>query len=388
MWSPQTEAQLHEAVQQARTEKRALSVVGHGTKKEYGRPTANTTALSLSNLSGIVEYQPEELIVTVRAGTPLAALELELMTRRQHLVFEPADWGPVLGQEAGKATIGGIVAAAAAGPRRMKAGAVRDHVLGVRSVSGTGKVFNCGGKVVKNVTGFDLPKLLSGSMGTLAVMSEMTLRVGPVPEIEMTLAFEGLDHHAAIALMRDAASSQMDVSAAAHITGPVPTTLLRLEGPAASVPERARALIRELSTAAPVVQMDTAQSQEQWRTIRDVRCFAGSTKPLWRLMVPPSRAALTVATIAQNLPCTALYDRAGALIWLQPQGDNPGESWVRAATDTVQGQATLFRATPDLRSTIAPFHPEPAAVGKLSETVKLAFDPLGILEPSRLVRGR
>ena len=388
MWSPQTELQLQDAIQQARTEKLPLSVIGHGTKRDYGRPTTGTKPLGLSNLSGIVDYQPEELIVTVRAGTPLVALEKELMTRRQHLVFEPADWGPVLGQDASRATIGGVVAAAAAGPRRMKAGAVRDHVLGIRSVSGLGKTFNCGGKVVKNVTGFDLPKLLSGSMGTLSVMSELTLRVGPVPETEMTLAFQGLAPHAATALMRDASTSQMEVSAAAHLTTPLPVTLLRLEGPAASVPERARALIKELSTDAPVIQMDMIQSQEQWRAIRDVHCFADSTKPLWRLMVPPSRAALTVATIAQNLPCTAMYDRAGALVWLQTEGDNPGESWVRAATDIVQGQATLFRALPELRATVAPFHPEPPAVGKLAETIKMAFDPLGILEPSRMVRGR
>jgi len=388
VWTPETEAQLQDAVLQAREEKQPVSVLGHGTKKDYGRPTNGAKPICVSGLSGIVEYQPEELIVTVRSGTPLVALELELMSRRQHLVFEPADWGPVLGAEAGGATIGGIVAAATSGPRRMKAGAVRDHVLGVRSVSGLGIVFSCGGKVVKNVTGFDLPKLLSGSMGTLAIMSELTLRVGPVPETEITIVFQGLDMQSAIALLRDGASSPMEVSAAAHLTYPTPTTLLRVEGPAASVSERVRALLREVSTDAPLTLLEGTESREQWRNIRDIKCFAGNTRPLWRLMLPPSKAAMVVQEISQNLPCQALFDRAGALVWLECLGNDPGESWVRSAASHVQGQATLFRADAQLRSTIAPFHPESHAIGKLSEQIKMAFDPLGILEPSRMVRGR
>jgi glycolate oxidase FAD binding subunit len=270
----------------------------------------------------------------------------------------------------------------------MKAGAVRDHVLAVKSVSGLGIAFSCGGKVVKNVTGFDLPKLLTGSMGTLAVMTELTLRVGPAPETEVTLAYHGLDSQAASALMRDGISSPMEVSGAAFMPFPTSTVYLRLEGPAPSVPERAKSLIRELHSDAPVNLIESDQSQELWRSIRDVRCFSASTKPLWRLAVPPSRAAMVVATISQNLPCRALYDRAGALVWLECDGNDPGESWVRTAVSNVQGYATLFRASPEHRSTIAPFHPEQPALGKVSEMIKMAFDPLGILEPNRMVRGR
>ena len=147
-------------------------------------------------------------------------------------------------------------------------------------------------------------------------------------------------------------------------------------------------MIAELSTDAPVTVVHGPQSQQLWRDIRDVRCFAASTKPLWRLLLPPSRAALVATEISQNLPCSVLFDRAGALVWLQCLGDDPGESWVRSAASHVQGQATLFRASPQLRSAVAPFHPESPAVGKLSEQIKLAFDPLGLLEPSRMVRGR
>ena len=388
MWKPETDAQVLDAVNSAKAQKITLSVIGHATKANYGRPATGARTLDMSGLSGIVDYRPEELMVTVKAGTPLAALNLELMSRRQHLTFEPADWGPVLGKEAGGATVGGIVAAAVSGPRRLKAGATRDHVLAIDSVSGLGIAFASGAKVVKNVTGFDLPKLLTGSMGTLAVMTELTLRVGPVPETEITLAFEGLDSQGASALMRDGAASPMEVSGAAHFPFPTATTYLRLEGPAVSVAERADALIRELASEAPVSTLEGQQSQELWRSIRDVGRFAESGKPLWRLAVPPSRATMVVSTIAQNLPCRTFYDRAGSLVWLECEGDDPGESWVRAAAALGLGQATLFRATPEQRAAIAPFHPESPAIGKLSETVKMAFDPMGILEPSRMVRGR
>ena len=225
-------------------------------------------------------------------------------------------------------------------------------------------------------------------MGTLAVLSEVTLRVGPLPETETTLVFEGLDPHAAIALMRDAVASPQEVSAAAHRPDPVPATYIRLEGPAASVPQRARALIHELSTDAAVGILNDRQSHDQWRAIRDVQVFVGNSRPLWRLALPPNRAALAVAEISQNLPCRVLYDRAGALVWLESLNADAGEAWVRAAAARVQGQATLFRAPAQMRSFIPPYHPEPDALGKLTETIKLAYDPLGILEPSRMVRGR
>lgn len=389
MWSPANEAQLQEAIAEARNERRTVSVIGHNTKAGYGRPTANTQPLQVAELAGIVDYQPQELLVTVRPGTSVAELEAELHSRQQHLIFEPADWGPLLGGTAARSTIGGTVAAAVSGPRRMKAGAVRDHILGARGVSGLGIAFACGAKVVKNVTGFDLPKLLCGSMGTLAVLSEVTLRVGPRPETELTLILQGLPPHDAIALMRDAAASPQEVSAAAHLPHPVPTTYLRLEGPFASVAERTRSLSRELSGySASVSWLDAEQSQIQWRSIRDVHCFTGNDRPLWRLMLPPNRAALVVAEIAQNLDCHVQFDRAGALIWLESQSQEAGESWVRTATQRVQGNATLFRAQPHLRSSIPPFHPEPQALGKLSESIKLAYDPQGILEPGRMVRGR
>ena len=388
MWTPVTEDQIHQAVNDARQQRLGLSIVGQGSKSAYGRPGTAAQILNVAGLTGIVDYQPDELMITVRPGTRVSDVQRELQQRRQHLVFEPADWGPLLGVAPGQGTIGGMVAAAISGPRRFKAGAVRDHVLGARGVSGLGVAFACGGKVVKNVTGFDLPKLLCGAMGTLAVMSEVTLRVGPLPASETTLVFHGLDDHAAIALMRDAAASQCEISAAAHQPGQPAATMIRLEGPAASVTERARALRTELDCPAPITVLAEIKSRQMWQDVRDATGFAGHAHPLWRLLLPPNRAALAVAEISRNLPCSVLYDRAGALVWLQSHSDDAGETRIRDAVSRANGQATLFRAPAGMRATIGPFHPEPPAIGKLSETVKLAFDPLGILEPSRMVRGR
>jgi glycolate oxidase FAD binding subunit len=388
MWQPQSEIQVLEAVREALSQKTPLSVVGHNSKQNYGRPATASQSLSTANLAGIVDYQPDELIVTVRPGTSIDSLEQELMTQRQHLLFEPADWGPVLGGQARTSTIGGVVAAAVSGPRRLKAGAVRDHLLGLKSVSGRGQLYACGGKVVKNVTGFDLPKLICGSMGTLSVMTEMTLRVGPAPEAELTLLCRDLDAHQAIALMREATTSPTEISAAAHLGQTNPTTWLRLEGPAASIDLRAKALIEELACPLPIELIQGAQSARQWRDIRDLQCFVGNDRPLWKLLLPPSRAALVVTEISQNWPCSVLYDRAGALVWLESCNSDAGESWVRPVAERMGGQATLLRASPALRASLAPFHPESPAVASLSQKIKHAFDPLGILEPDRMVKGR
>ena len=386
MWIVTTEAQLQEAIATARHQRQALAVLGHGSKSQLGRPVGGVQPLHVAGMAGIVDYQPGELIITVRPGTPVCEVEALLATKNQQLAFEPADWGPLWNHAPHHGTIGGMVAAAISGPRRLKAGALRDHILGARGVSGLGIAFACGAKVVKNVTGFDLPKLLCGSMGTLAVLSEVTLRVAPRAASQRTLIYHDLDAHAALSLMRDAAASTTEISAAAHRPGDNPATLIRLEGSHNAVAERARALKTELDSHAAMTQVVDEVSQDVWQEIRDVDDFTGNERPLWRLYLPPSRAALTVAEIERNLPCRVLYDRAGSLVWLESLSDDCGEARVRDAVSRVQGQATLMRAAAGLRN--APFHPEADAVGKISEMIKLAYDPQGILEPGRMVRGR
>ena len=389
LWSPEHESGLKDALAQAFTEKRRFEIVGHGTKRGYGRPVdEGCVVLDVSRLSGIVEYRPEELMVTVRPGTPLAALEIELAQHRQCLAFEPADWGPALGSEAGGATIGGIVGAGVSGPRRIRAGAARDHVMGGKGISGLGLEFVFGAKVVKNVTGFDLPKLLTGSLGTLAVLSEITLRVGPLPQAEATLAASGLDDDQAIALLIKAGASGHDISGAAHWPGTA--TLIRVEGPAqSSVLDRAKGLAGLVPHDASYTIVTDQASRRWWQSIREVQPLARHDSVLWRLTLPPAQSASTVAAIRQSLPCSTIYDQGGGLIWLEPTDKGTvGDATIRAEVAKVGGEATLFRAPPDLRSRISPFHPESPARAKVSGLIKSTLDPMGLFGPGRLAEGR
>lgn len=378
LYKPLTEDDLLDAVRGALADGRPLEIVGTGSKRGFGRPMQTSATLDMSGLAGIVSYEPEELVVTVKAGTPLSDLEAALAERHQRLAFEPADWGTLLGGPPGRATIGGVVACNLAGPRRVSQGAARDHVLGLKCVSGLGEAFVCGGRVVKNVTGFDLPKLLTGSLGTLAVMHELTLRVAPLPESERTLTLPGQDHAAAVAAMTRALSSPYEVSGAAQAGG---TTALRLEGPEVSVAARAEALRHELAGLGQLHEMDGGESAAFWRAVRDVAAFAGDERLVWRLMVPPSRVAAAVAAVPG---AEVVLDRGGALAWLALAGPDPAAEAVRAAAEAAGGRATLFRAPAEARASVPVFHPEPAPLAALSERVKAAFDPRRILNPGRM----
>ena len=214
---PADAAQALEAVRWAISEEAPLELVGHGTKRALGRPFQATHTLDMSDLTGVKLYEPEELVLSAQAGTPLAELEALLAENRQQFAFEPPDFGPLLGGEAGKQTIGGVVSCNLAGPRRVKAGAARDHFLGCKAVSGRGEAFKAGGRVVKNVTGYDLPKLLAGSYGTLALLTEVTLKVLPAPEDTRTVLIRGLDDATAIRVMALALQSPYEVAAAAQV---------------------------------------------------------------------------------------------------------------------------------------------------------------------------
>lgn len=373
---PVSEADLLDVIRASLNDNCPLEIMGNGSKRGYGRPVQAAGSLDTTGLAGILAYEPAELVMTVRAGTLLAEIEAALAERRQRLAFEPADWGPLLGAPAGRATIGGIVGANVAGPRRVSHGAARDHVLGARAVSGLGEVFVCGGKVVKNVSGFDLPKLLTGSLGTLAVLSEVTVKVTPRPEETRTLAIAGLGPGDAVKAMNAALSSPWEVSGAAHWRD---TTLVRIEGPSRSVAARAEALTPLLAPFGPVTEQDSAI----WAVIRDVRPFVGDDRPVWRLILPPARAPQVIAAIGRG---EALLDRGGALIWLAV--DQPWPDLVRAATEAAGGQATLMRAPAESRTAIPPFHPEPPALAALAARIKHAFDPRRILNPGRMAAGR
>jgi glycolate oxidase FAD binding subunit len=406
---PQTAEELAEIVAIAAAEKRPLEVIGAGSKFGLGRPVQTAYTLELSGLAGIVSYEPEELVLVARAGTPLAVIEEALREHRQQLAFEPADYGPLYGGALGRGTIGGVVAGNLSGPRRIKAGAARDHFLGFTAVNGRGEVFKSGARVVKNVTGYDLAKLMAGSHGTLAVLTEVILKVLPAPPETRTLLLIGLDDETAIRAMSAALGSAHDVSGAAHLPAALAAgwpghlvgghggavTALRLEGPGPSVSYRAAVLLRELKVfGARHGELDGRNSLLFWRTIRDVAPFTldaedASSPYVWRISVPPAAGAAVVAAIAARLPLTYFYDWGGGLIWatVPPRVPNAGAGTVRAELAQLGGHATLMRAPDDMRLTVPVFQPQPEPLAALSRRVKESFDPQRILNPGRMAAG-
>jgi len=396
---PSTPEELERVVAWAAAEEEPLEVVAKGSKRALGRPVQAARTLDLSHLSGIGLYEPSELVMSAMAGTPLAEVEAALAEDRQQLDFEPPDYGPLLHAGDAGGTIGGVFACNLAGPRRVKAGAARDHLLGFKAVAGRGEVFKSGGRVVKNVTGYDLSKLLAGSYGTLAVMGEVTFKVLPMAETARAVLLLGLDEARALAALREALASPYDVSGAAHLpealarrsaVGPVASagravTAIRLEGPDPSVAYRSEALRKRLAAFGAGEELQDGDSVTLWRELRDVAFFRGDARPIWRLSVMPTAGARLVSELLATTRGEAFFDWGGSLVWLaiEPQAD-AGHEAIRAAVGQVGGRATLLRAEPDVRAAIPVFHPQPQALAVLTRRVKESFDPKRILNPGRM----
>jgi glycolate oxidase FAD binding subunit len=380
-------------------EGRSLEAVAGGSKRDFGRPVAARQHLDLSALSGITLYEPEELVLTVAPGTALAEIDAVLAQRHQRLDFEPPDMGVLLGGPAESGTIGGAIACNLAGPRRIKAGAARDHVLGFHAVSGRGERFKSGGRVVKNVTGFDLSKLMTGSFGTLAIMTELTVRALPAPEKVRTVFAMGLEDTTAMIAMSRALGSSHEVSGAAHLPGPVAArshvgyvrdsgasvTAIRIEGPGPSVDARCIGLRSILSEFGELEELHTHNSAFFWREVRDVSYFADAhdSRQIWRLSVPPMEGADTVARIAESQAVEAFYDWGGGLVWLAiPAQEDACHLTVRSAMSS--GHATLIRAGEAVRASVPVFQPKPGPLAELERRIKQAFDPRGVLNPGRM----
>jgi len=374
-----------------------LEVLGAGSKRGLGRPVNSGQHLDLSYLSGISLYEPEELVLTAGAGTRLSEIEQALTAKRQMLAFEPPDLGPLYGMPAGQGTLGGMLACNLAGPRRPKAGAARDHFLGALAVNGQGEIFKTGGRVVKNVTGYDLCKLLAGSFGTLAALAEVTVKVLPAAEHERSLLLSGLEDAAAVAIMCRALGSAAEVSGAAHLPAAVASllalgsggaTLLRLEGTSISVGERIALLQRELGGAG--VEMEESESKAAWRALRDIAPYQGTEEAIWRLSLPPAAGAAVMQAIAASGVTGArhFYDWGGGLIWLAlPAEGDAAAARIRAALKPTGGHATLMRAPLSLRAAVDVFEPQEPALAALAKRVKESFDPVGRLNPGRMYQG-
>ncbi|TJV21023.1 MAG: glycolate oxidase subunit GlcE [Mesorhizobium sp.] len=397
-FTPTTSDEVLSTVAWAAAEGLPLEILGHGSKRGVGRPLQTEHTLDLSKLSGVTLYESAELVLSAKAGTPLAEIEKLLAENGQQLGFEPMDYGPLLGGEPGRGTIGGVLAANLSGPRRLKAGAARDHVLGINVVSGRGESFKSGGRVVKNVTGYDMSKLMANSWGTLAVFTDVTFKVLPAAETEVTLAIRGLLDDAAAAAMALALGSSAEVSSAAHLPeriaarvangslGNDAATLLRVEGFGPSVAYRIAALKTLLGKAGPLQEIAGDASRLIWRDVRDCRPFADNgEKPVWRVSMTPGQCHQMVLTLRMQSAVSAFYDWQGGLVWLRMEQSDPEAALLRGLLRKHGGgHATLVRAAPSHRAALPVFEPQPPALAALSQRLKQEFDPKNILNPGRM----
>lgn len=396
---PAADWELQSMLSQLREQKIPVEIMGSGTKRGVGRPVAANIAITTAGLRGITLYESTELVMSARCGTPVSQIEVELASRGQMLAFEPIDLGPCLGGHAGLHTIGAIFAGNLSGSRRISAGAARDHLIGVKAISGRGEVFKSGGRVVKNVTGYDLARGIAGSWGTLAVLTEVTFKVAPIPDDVATLVYSGLTDDLAIELMSAALGLPYEVSGTVHVGENLvkrlkheglsgkrtPLTALRIENFTKSVAYRKGKLIEALREWGKPIELDLEDSLRFWGEMRRLSVFAYNPNYLWRISTTPKEAANLVLMIKRHMPADVLYDWSGGLVWLEtPASADAGAADIRRAVAIHGGHATLIRADAAVRHTVDVFQPLNPALEQLTRGLKAAFDPDNLLNPGRI----
>jgi glycolate oxidase FAD binding subunit len=376
-----------------------LEISGSGSKRGIGRPMQTAAEVTTRAMRGVTLYEPSELVMSARAGTLVAEIEAELAKHGQMLAFEPLDLGALFSGQPGQGTIGAVFATNLSGARRISAGAARDHLLGLKAVTGRGESIKSGGRVMKNVTGYDVGRGLAGSWGTLAVMTEVTFKVLPVPEAIATLILSGLPDEIGVEVLCSALGTPYEVSGAVHLQqGPAgrlwhsalkslgtSVTALRIETFASSVAYRTEKLKTLLQPYGEIHVLDTPASQAFWDEMRQLSVLTDSTVPLWRISTEPRSGPKVVAAIAQYMPVEAVYDWSGGLVWLLvPASADAGATDVRRVIALHGGHATLIRAEAPVRASIDVFQPLDAAVERLTRRLKASFDPAGILNRGRM----
>ncbi len=393
--APTHEAGVVEAILAARAANEPLLIQGRGTKAGMLRPVQAARSLSTRNLSAVSLYSPQELIVSAGAGITIPDLEARLAEGGQGIIAEPPNLAALLGTE-GEQTLGGVVATNLSGPRRVAWGAMRDHVMGVRAVNGAGEVIRSGGRVLKNVTGLDLCKLLTGSYGTLAVITEVTLKVLPRAELTGSLLLPGLDAVRGVAALSAALGSPYGVSGAAwlpavaadrvpELAGHGAVALVRIEDFAKSVEYRLGRLVMDLAAFGPSVLLDDGASRAAWLAVRDAAPLrANPGDAVWRVSVRPSNGPAAV-TALEGGRARCFLDWGGGLVWVT--GPTALHDHVMAVARAGRGTWTLLRAPEPMRAAVDVVPPEAAALARITRRVKAAMDPGGVLNPGRLYAG-
>jgi glycolate oxidase FAD binding subunit len=395
--APADEAGIIAAVAEAYAGGTPLEIVGNGSKRGLLRPVQAARTLSTAALSGITLYSPQELVLSAKAGTPISEIAAAVAERGQQITSEPPDYAALLENPATQ-TLGGVVAANLSGPRRVAWGATRDHVIGVRSVNGRAELVRSGGRVLKNVTGLDICKLLAGSHGTLAVLTEITLKVLPAPERRGTVVLCGLDPQQGVAALSAALGSPYAVSGAAYLPAEAaaavpalawlggPVALARIEDFAQSVAYRTDRLRADLAPFGRAEVLDDAASRAAWQAVRDAVPLHGHAGAVWRVSVRPS-AGPSVAAAAAKLGARWFLDWGGGLVWVAGPATTEAHDAVVAAAKAGGGSWLLLRAPEGLRASVAVIPEEPPALARITAAVKAAFDPKGILNPGRMYAG-
>lgn len=399
---PAADWELARIVRDAAEQGTPLEIAGSASKREMGRPIQTQKTLTTRGLVGATLYEPAELVMGVRAGTLVADIEAQLAHNRQMLAFEPLDLGALLTGEAGQGTIGAVFATNLSGSRRIATGSARDQLLGVKAVSGHGAQFASGGRVMKNVTGYDLARGLTGSWGTLGVLTEVIFKVQPMPEATATLVIFGLPDEIGVEILCTAMGTPYEITGAIYLqqspasrlwhsgirAGGGSVTALRLENFDKALRRRIDKLRALLKPYGEMVVFDTESSVQFWAEMRQMTPFYGSASPLWRISIPPNHGPRVVAGIARYMPVEAVYDWSGGLIWLEvPPSADAGATDIRRVIALHGGHATLVRAEPSVRAAVEVFQPLDPGVDRLTRRLKQNFDPHGVLNPGRMYAG-
>lgn len=391
-YTPASEDEAAAIVTEAARRGERLSLLGGGTKSGIGRPAQHDASLVATGLTGITLYEPAEMVVAARAGTPLAEVEALLAEKGQMLPFEPADYRAVMGAM-GAPTLGAVAAINNSGPRRINAGAARDSLIGVRFVNGRGEPIKSGGRVMKNVTGLDLVKLMAGSWGTLGLLTEVTFKVLPAQERVATLILPGLDDVAAVEALGAGLGSPFELTGAAHlpagIGGPEARTLLRIEGFSKSVDYRIGELRRLLKRFGQAEIVEGEAGADLWRAVRDARFLAEPREAaLWRISTAPSHGPAILRAFGGERAARHFYDWGGGLVWLATEASgDAGAQALRAAIRAHGGHATLIRAPDAVRAAVPVFEPLAEPLMRITMGIKAAHDPAGLFNPGRMYAG-
>tara|TARA_Y100001934_G_scaffold50877_2_gene62108 strand:+ start:7142 stop:8356 length:1215 start_codon:yes stop_codon:yes gene_type:complete len=396
-FQPGSPHEVRDLLAWAAAEQVPFEIVGAGSKRGFGHDVAASHQLDLTRLSGFIDYEPAELVLTAHAATPIAEIDAVLRQSHQQLAFEPPDLGPLLGHGPEQATLGGTLAANLSGPRRVQTGAARDHALGVTVATGRGELIKSGGRVVKNVSGYDLTKLMCGSWGTLGVMTSVSVKVLPAPEKTRTLLISGLSATDACRAMNQALSSPHEVTAVAflpqgltarsgvsYLSGAgAAITAVRVEGPPVSVAARHEALVALLGSLGEIEELHGHNSTRFWGEVRDVLPLLPGDASVWRVSVPPASGGDVMAWLDTH-EGEGYLDWGGGLVWAALPAEQSSATALRELTDSLGGRATLVRGPDGFRNDVPVFNPQPETRAALSQRIKDGFDPLGILNPGRM----